>query len=645
MIDEQDLATYLTSKGVQVYKAAGSEISINCLWCQEEHKRGKLYLNTETWLFDCKVCGEAGNRRKLLEHFGDEDALTFAEGADPNVRRWILREATELAHELLLGNDEIIEYLLGRGLSDEMIATRKYGYVPRNFGLVDSLPSRDRFSRKDLTAAGLLTVGGRDFFAGHAITIPYWSHDAVVQIREKQIGGKYRTPGGDRTRLYNADSLLGASEVILTEGEFDCDMLAYALQQSDDRRLQAMAVCGLAGAGSWPEGFVESLQHLKRVFVGFDPDETGKRYAQKLRDEVGNTVRIVRLPEGLPKVDWSDYLAPRSDKNPKGGHTWRDVHTLITEADLAGKRVLSTYDAQIKWQRALTEAPGLKLGWTSMDAILRPGLKPGQVMIPLAATGTGKTAWLTNVAHNCRNVGVLYVSLEMTAVEVYEQLRRIHRFWYPQATREQLVDEHRGLYIDEQNRIRPGDLEIYIAEYEEATGRRPGLLIVDYLQYYARGFRGSTGYERTTDAVMELKAVGKSESLPIIAPSQVNRTAEHGRPLTIDNARDAGTVEETGDFVMALFRPELAKSLDGELPPPTGAFNAQLLKSRHGGVGRSFNLRFSPLSLAIVDALDRVNAARVEQEVNAHRQGVHYFEYEKQILAQHSQDQIPGVGA
>jgi hypothetical protein len=133
---------------------------------------------------------------------------------------------------------------------------------------------------------------------------------------------------------------------------------------------------------------------------------------------------------------------------------------------------------------------------------------------------------------------------------------------------------------------------------------------------------------------METKAVAKEEECVVIVPSQVNRAADHGKPLTLDDARDSGVIEETGDFVFGLFRPEMLVDRNNPqavAPVPSGVFNLALLKSRHGGAGRQFNLKMSPLSLAIVDVLDRKATARVDQENALARQGVHYEEYRKQI--------------
>src|SRR5205085_9448374 len=106
----------------------------------------------------------------------------------------------------------------------------------------------------------------------------------------------------------------------------------------------------------------------------------------------------------------------------------------------------------------------IKLGWPSFDAVIRPGLKPGQVMVPLAMTGTGKTVFLSNIAANLHKLHVLYISLEMTGTEVFEHLRRIHRFHKPKATHDELLMDFARLGVTERNRIGKGDLGELVAE-------------------------------------------------------------------------------------------------------------------------------------------------------------------------------------
>jgi hypothetical protein len=629
----EDLIAYLTSKGLQVSRATGQEVVTHCVFCTDGDTkgRGKLYLNTSSWLYDCKRCETRGNRKTLLRHFGDEDDVAYLPDQDPYLRRKLLDEAATLAHEMLLGNEKQLEYLLvERGLSPEAIVKGRFGYVPMGFGLANSLPTftSGKAKRLHLISAGLLTVGGSEFFQ-ESITIPYFSHGQVVQLREKKIGGKYRTSSGDNVRLYNADAIRAADEVIITEGEFDAAILEQELASSADARMRSIGVVGLAGAGSWPPELEEMLDGVKRVFIGLDPDDTGRAAAVKLKAMLGSKGRTLDLPRELPKCDWTDYLRSKTDTNPHGGHTWRDVQTLVVEADLAGKRMFSIGEAAQKWEnRRVQGTGGIKLGFVTMDAILRPGLMPGQVMIPLAKTGAGKSVFLSNILYNVRSHPTLHLSLELTAAEVYEHLYRIHHFWKPDASRDELMEDFANIRIVDQNRLSRGDLATFVYEFAEETGTPPDVLILDYLGYFARGFRGSSSYERTSDAVMEVKAIAKEFNLGVIAPHQVNRGAEDGKPLESDDSRDSGVIEETADFQLGLYRPGLMKKQDGTIEEDlTGAFNVGLLKSRHGGKGRVFNLRFSNLSLAICDATDRRAALRIEQENRLYRSGKHYLDY------------------
>lgn len=636
MTEEQDVAAYLTGKGVKVYRSAGKEITAHCLWCLDGDPKGKgrLYINTETWLYKCFRCDAAGNRKTLLEHFGDEDGLKHVPGADPALRRRILTEVAEVAHEMLLRNEKKCQWLLDRGISEELIVEQQLGYVPKNVGVSEMTPvfQGGTVGYRDLIGAGVITLSGKEFFSD-AIIVPYWSHGSVVALRARTEDpeNKYKSTSSAETKLYNSDALFSSTEILITEGEFDALRVIREIRDSNERSLQTLGVVGMPGAGVWPDGIVHMLDHTKKVYIGFDPDDTGIKFAAKLAEEIGTKARIVELPGGLPKTDWTDYLAAKTPKNPNGGHDWRDLRDLLVEADLAGKRMFSVTDAAAKWKRQKQESPGLKLGWRSIDSVLRPGLKPGQVMIPLANTGTGKTVWLSNVVFNLRDKHVLFVSLEMTATEVFEHIRRIHRFWFPTAPQEQANLDLARLRIVDMNRIGKGDLGDLIREYAEELGRKPDVVVVDYLQYYARGFRGGNQYEKVNDATMELKAVAKEEYLGVIVPSQVNRGTDRGKPLSIDDARDSGVIEETGDYVVSLFRPDQLKSADGQPLPQTGNFMVEILKSRHGGAGRLFQLRLSLMSLAIVDVLfDRKAAARVDQENALARQGIHYDDFRAQ---------------
>lgn len=618
----EDLTTYLTGQGARVFQASGHEVTTHCFFCPDGDPKGKgkLYINTESWLYDCKRCGEKGNRRTLLRHFGDEDTVEYLPGEDPGIRRKILEEATELAVQMLANNEKIMLYLLGRGLSAETIVRKRLGYVPSTFGLSDSLPTT--YTRKDLEASGLISSGGREFYRG-MITIPYFSRGQVVSIRAKDPDGKYFTASGDSVRLYNADVLADCIEVVITEGEFDGMVLEQQLALSLDPRFRRMGVVSLPGAASLPggpEGFERYFSTQKRIFLGLDPDEVGKREAIKIKALLGSKARIVELPTDLPKCDWSEYINGRS----------RDVHDvtgLLTLADLAGKRVYSVADAASRWQQLEDEQPGIRLGFSEVDALLKPGIKPGNLVIPMAKTGAGKSVFLGNIAYYTRARYHLMISLEQTASEVYDVIRKVTRFHQPFHSHPQIAAEYPNLRIVDENRLTSEDLSLLLDEYAEEVGRYPELVSVDYLGYYARGIRGGSPYEKTSNAVMQLKAEAKRHELAIIAPHQVNRGAKDGKPLDADEARDSGVVEETADFMFGLYKPD--EAVEGGVASNggvTGNLRLGILKSRKGGKGRQFALRMSAASLVIVDETDRRAVMRIEQENAMINQGLSYEE-------------------
>lgn len=621
-----DPASFLAEQGLQVYRASGNEVTVHCFFCLDGDPKGKgkLYINSESWLYECKRCGERGNRKTMLKHFGIEDNVEYVPGSDPGARRRVLEEYTEHAAMLLANNDAMMLYLLGRGLSPETIIESRFGYVPRNYGITASLPSQHK--RADLIASGMLTERGTEYFSDR-ITIPYLSRGSVLSVRGKDPNGKYFTAAGDSVRLYNADALAGAEDVLITEGEFDCKITEQHFKLATDPRIRRTAVVGVPGAQALPSGFEKMFSEAKRIYLGFDPDDTGKAAALKIKEALGSRARIVELPETLPKCDWTEFFSR--------GNTWRDAADLLSAA--SGRRIFSVRDAAAQWRKLRTDQPGIKLGFAELDAQLKPGLMPGQVAIPLAKTGTGKTVFLSNVAYNARSRRILFISLEQTAPEVYNLLQRIYRFWHPFASDEVMFEDLKNIRIVDENRLNEKDVEALVAEYVDEVGGPPELLMIDYLGYLARGMKGASSYERTGEAVMHVKAIAKKVGAAVIAPHQVNRGAEDGKPLSADDARDSGVIEETGDFVFGLFKPDEAVDVStGQPGAVTGNVHLAILKSRHGGKGKVFRLKTSAASLVICDDSNRRAVIKIDQENVRINRGEHYDD----IIASQTQTQL-----
>lgn len=174
----------------------------------------------------------------------------------------------------------------------------------------------------------------------------------------------------------------------------------------------------------------------------------------------------------------------------------------------------------------------------------------------------------------------------MTAPEVYNRLRRVAQFWNPLATDDDITTMLSRLRIVDQRMVE-GDLTRLVDEFEEETGERPHLAMVDYLGYYANSVRGGSPYERVSKAVISLKEELKASGVAGIVPHQAGRTAAGGTPVSITDARDSGVIEDTADILLSLYRPADA---DREGNAVDGTVRSEILKnctvsSREGCVG------------------------------------------------------------
>lgn len=403
-MSELDVVSYLAAKGHHGRAAGGDEVAYPCFFhCAEPDgsRKRKLYVNTAEAYYTCFVCGESGGSYKLQKHFGDTPE-TPRPGEDPHVKRRILTWATEVGAAMLANSDEqMLALLRDRGLSPETIIEAKIGWVGNGWSLTKSLP--EEFSRDELVGTGLVHREGRrlgdDFFYDHLL-IPYVSRGSVVQLRGRAThngqGGKYLTGPGEPVRMFGTDSLDGAEDAIIVEGEFDALALRQHLRTATDDRLRRTAVLGLAGANGFKTGFESYLADIKRIYLALDPDDTGRREAVKIKERLGARAKLVELPAELPKCDWSEFLLPVPvdadgawhGLHPHSGHGWRDVAGLLGKA--AGRRVHSIRDAGTAFRKQRENNRGFKTGFTGLDQTILPGGLPGQVCIVLAKTGTGK---------------------------------------------------------------------------------------------------------------------------------------------------------------------------------------------------------------------------------------------------------------
>jgi hypothetical protein len=632
-----DVAEYLRKRGVAFKPADARNVHAACWYCDEDpSSRGRLYINIDPnaevqGLFMCHRCGAKGSLASLKKHFGDS---TNEYELDSQIRVEIHNVAAQYYVSQLGYFAEVVTYLKGpeRGLHVETLKAHQIGYAPMEIThdlatdtTTTTWPKRlyshlrsEGYETKDILATGLCHERDNTIVdaLGGMVTIPYVTAGNVVAIRGRTwpfdeddftrwmgdpytpAKAKYKTCSGTGTRLYGTDACWGATEVFITEGEFDALVL----------RQQGYPAMGVPGAAAWQESWDDYLTPLKRVWLVYDRDAAGEKGANKLAERIGTKIRRVHLSEEGSKCDPTTFFAE---------HDAADFRKLLDEASKGG--MLVTVTEAVEEFVVIQAMPGIKFGWELLDVMITPGLQAGQIMMLLAKTGTGKSLLLFNLLHLIRmvpeqeNMKILLLSLEQTRGEWWDRARRIHRFYNMNSDEREAQRWWEGnILLVDQNRVSEAQLRQVLDDFEYQMGSLPDIVAIDYLGYWARSFRGEA-YERTSAAAMALKSITKDYRIPMIVPHQVSRVGRVGEEFGADAARDSGVVEETADFLLTMWNPDNIVGRDEE--EKSGQVHLRIAKSRHGGDGQLLTMQRAPISLAMVPAGDPLcAAARLEMD-------------------------------
>jgi DNA primase len=120
---------------------------------------------------------------------------------------------------------------------------------------------------------------------------------AFRQRRPDGKGGWVWNVKGVQPVLYRLPEVLAASDILVCEGERDCETA---------RALGLVATCNPGGASKWRPEFSEALRG-KRVTVIADADEPGRKHAGHVEASLTRKVeslKVVELPNAKDLTEW-----------------------------------------------------------------------------------------------------------------------------------------------------------------------------------------------------------------------------------------------------------------------------------------------------------------------------------------------------
>ena len=334
--DQTDLAALVGEyTGV---KRVGRRFMALCPFHQE--KTPSFSINPELNLWKCFGCDKGGDPISFLreiEHIDFVDAVErLAQRANIQLRyddrsatrdrsrRARLVEAAAAAvdfyHRMLIdapAGGTARKYLRGRGFDGDAARRFVLGWAPDDWDALSRHLQRAKFSRDDLTEAGLAFVNRvnklQDQFRARLMFPIYDAKGEPVGFGGRTLGAdgpKYKnspeTPIYQKSRLlyglnWARAEIVAKDQVIICEGY--TDVMAYSLAGCPN----AVATCGTALA----DDHAKMLKNLaRRVVLAYDADSAGQGAAERWyrwEHELDLEVRVADLPPGKDPGDlWLD---------------------------------------------------------------------------------------------------------------------------------------------------------------------------------------------------------------------------------------------------------------------------------------------------------------------------------------------------
>lgn len=291
-----------------------------------------------------------------------------------------------------------------------------------------------------------------------------------------------------------------------------------------------------------------------------------KYMVRRLMDTASDIIR------GTQESQDADLLLENAEQKIYELRQGKDTQSLKHISDSAAKsfdrlRKLSGKDKE-KYQ-------GIPTGFRFLDDKL--GKMGRSDLIVLAARpGMGKTSFALNIASNVaslQKIPVAIFSLEMSNEQLTERILSSQAGISSQSLRTgdiqiaqwdiitnaiSQITEY-PIYMDDTPNITVGDMKAKIRRLNQNPETpNVGMVIVDYIQLMSTGRRNDNRVQEISEITRNLKIMAKEMDVPIIALSQLSRSAEKtsgrdGRPQLSD-LRDSGSIEQDADVVLFLYR-------------------------------------------------------------------------------------------
>jgi replicative DNA helicase len=273
------------------------------------------------------------------------------------------------------------------------------------------------------------------------------------------------------------------------------------------------------------------------------------------------------------------------------------IRSLINDAMKAGedKNIGHMYDADVETRYRGDDRRAIPFPWQVFNDLTQGGYGKGDLVLLFGNPGGGKSwgaiamgayaaALGFNVVHYTLELAEGYVGKRYDAVFSGIDVDKLdkHRDVVQEA-----IDQVKGKIVIKEyapKRASLDTIEAHLQQLEHQNEFIPDLIIIDYLDLLRTKGRKERKDE-IDDVYTDAKGLAKERGIPIISPSQANRTGAEEGILQAKNAAGSYDKIMIGDIIISLAR--------GRKEKVNGTGNWHFIKNRYGADGLTFGSKIN----------------------------------------------------
>ncbi len=316
----------------------GGNVKVKCPKCVDKrsNKRDKsLSVNLNEGIFNCHYCGWSGT---VKQHEMKKQYVK---------PQW--NNNTKLS-------DKLVKWFENRGISQSTLKKLKITEGP------EWMPQKEA--------------------KVNTLQFNYFFNDELVNIKYRTGDKCFKLVSGAELVLYNIDSLRGAKECIITEGEIDTLSFIECGFES------VVSVPNGANGTDYLDDYIELFDDIDTVYIAVDTDKKGLILRDELIRRIGaEKCKIVSYSEGCK--DANEHLIML------GTHSLKMCITNAQDVKIEGVFEVFDYESELDnlWQNGLQK--GFTIGHSNLDNLI--SFELGRLCTVTGIPGHGKSEFVDEI--------------------------------------------------------------------------------------------------------------------------------------------------------------------------------------------------------------------------------------------------------